>query len=99
MADLTQSCVTSTLSDYTMSYIQNPSWSSSLRCATRSHRGQSSLILQYCEQDLKKYMDTHGDRGALDLNTVKNFTYQLLNVRCLILTVKWLTRTGHTILP
>lgn len=26
-------------------------------------------------------MDTHGDRGALDLNTVKNFTWQLLNVR------------------
>ena len=25
-------------------------------------------------------MDTHGDRGALPLNTVKNFTYQLLNV-------------------
>ena len=35
---------------------------------------------QYCEQDLKKYMDLHGDRGALDLNTVKNFTHQLLNV-------------------
>lgn len=29
-------------------------------------------------------MDTHGDRGALPLNTVKNFTYQLLQVsfRC-----------------
>ncbi|WVO14693.1 hypothetical protein L204_102331 [Cryptococcus depauperatus] len=36
------------------------------------------LIFEYCEQDLKKYMDTHGDRGALDLNTVKSFTYQLL---------------------
>jgi len=36
---------------------------------------------QFCEQDLKKYMDIHGDRCALDLNTVKNFTYQLLNVR------------------
>jgi len=24
-------------------------------------------------------MDTHGDRGALPLNTVKNFTWQLLN--------------------
>jgi negative regulator of PHO system len=35
---------------------------------------------QFCEQDLKKYMDIHGDRCALDLNTVKNFTYQLLNV-------------------
>lgn len=36
--------------------------------------------MQYCEQDLKRYMDTHGDRGALPLNTVKNFTFQLLNV-------------------
>jgi hypothetical protein len=25
-------------------------------------------------------MDTQGDRGALDLNTVKNFTHQLLTV-------------------
>ena len=25
-------------------------------------------------------MDTHGDRGALDLTTVKNFTHQLLKV-------------------
>lgn len=39
-----------------------------------------SLIEQFCEQDLKRYMDTHGDRGALDLNTVKNFTHQLLTV-------------------
>ncbi|RXK39679.1 CMGC/CDK/CDK5 protein kinase [Tremella mesenterica] len=37
------------------------------------------LIFEYCEQDLKKYMDTHGDRGALDLATVKHFTHQLLN--------------------
>jgi len=36
------------------------------------------LIFEFCEQDLKRYMDTHGDRGALDLNTVKNFTHQLL---------------------
>lgn len=36
--------------------------------------------MKFCEQDLKKYMDIHGDRCALDLNTVKNFTYQLLNV-------------------
>ena len=35
---------------------------------------------QFCEQDLKRYMDTQGDRGALDLNTVKNFTHQLLTV-------------------
>ncbi|CAD6579612.1 MAG: negative regulator of the PHO system [Tremellales sp. Tagirdzhanova-0007] len=36
------------------------------------------LIFEYCEQDLKKYMDIHGDRGALELNTVKSFTHQLL---------------------
>ncbi|KGB76674.1 CMGC/CDK/CDK5 protein kinase [Cryptococcus deuterogattii 99/473] len=36
------------------------------------------LIFEYCEQDLKRYMDIHGDRGALDLNTVKSFTHQLL---------------------
>ena len=40
----------------------------------------SCLNIQFCEQDLKRYMDTHGDRGALDLNTVKNFTPQLLTV-------------------
>ena len=36
------------------------------------------LILEYCEQDLKKYMDTHGDHRALDFNTVQSFMYQLL---------------------
>ncbi|ELU44878.1 CMGC/CDK/CDK5 protein kinase [Rhizoctonia solani AG-1 IA] len=36
------------------------------------------LIFEYCEQDLKKYMDTHGERGALDPNTVRSFMYQLL---------------------
>jgi negative regulator of PHO system len=40
---------------------------------------------QFCEQDLKKYMDIHGDRCALDLNTVKNFTYQLLNVNSAVI--------------
>jgi serine/threonine protein kinase len=30
--------------------------------------------------DLKKFMDLHGDRGALDLNTVRSFTLQLLEV-------------------
>lgn len=39
------------------------------------------MRMQYCEQDLKRYMDIHGDRGALDLNTVKSFTHQLLQVR------------------
>jgi serine/threonine protein kinase len=36
------------------------------------------LIFEYCEQDLKKYMDQNGDRGALDPNTVRSFMYQLL---------------------
>jgi serine/threonine protein kinase len=36
------------------------------------------LIFEYCEQDLKKYMDQQGDRGALDPNTVRSFMYQLL---------------------
>jgi serine/threonine protein kinase len=42
------------------------------------------LIFEFCEQDLKRYMDTHGDRGALPLNTVKNFTFQLLQVAALL---------------
>ncbi|KAG5634966.1 hypothetical protein H0H81_000202 [Sphagnurus paluster] len=37
-----------------------------------------TLVFEYCEQDLKKYMDTHGDRGALDPVTVRSFMYQLL---------------------
>lgn len=37
-----------------------------------------SIHPQFCDQDLKKYMDTHGDRGALDLPTVKSFMWQLL---------------------
>jgi len=36
------------------------------------------LIFEFCEQDLKKYMDTHGERGALDPLTVRSFMYQLL---------------------
>ena len=36
------------------------------------------LIFEYCDQDLKKYMDQHGDRGALDPMTVRSFMYQLL---------------------
>lgn len=36
------------------------------------------LIFEYCERDLKKYMDAHGDRGALEPNTVRSFMYQLL---------------------
>ncbi|TFK76708.1 Pkinase-domain-containing protein [Pluteus cervinus] len=36
------------------------------------------LIFEFCEQDLKKYMDTHGDRGALDPATIRSFMFQLL---------------------
>ncbi len=36
------------------------------------------LIFEYCEQDLKKFMDTNGDRGALDSRTVQSFMRQLL---------------------
>jgi len=36
------------------------------------------LIFEFCEQDLKKYMDQHGDRGALDAATVRSFMFQLL---------------------
>ncbi|KZP00765.1 Pkinase-domain-containing protein [Calocera viscosa TUFC12733] len=36
------------------------------------------LVFEYCEQDLKRYMDTHGVRGALDPATVRSFMYQLL---------------------
>jgi serine/threonine protein kinase len=36
------------------------------------------LIFEYCERDLKKYMDAHGDRGALDPTTVRSFMFQLL---------------------
>lgn len=36
------------------------------------------LIFEYCEQDLKKYMDAHGEHGALDPMTVRSFMYQLL---------------------
>ncbi|KAJ7672613.1 kinase-like domain-containing protein [Mycena polygramma] len=36
------------------------------------------LVFEFCEQDLKRYMDQHGNRGALDPNTVKQFMFQLL---------------------
>ncbi|KAF7967303.1 hypothetical protein HWV62_38636 [Athelia sp. TMB] len=36
------------------------------------------LIFEFCEQDLKKYMDQNGDRGALEPNVVRSFMYQLL---------------------
>ncbi|KAI0700423.1 Pkinase-domain-containing protein [Cytidiella melzeri] len=36
------------------------------------------LIFEYCERDLKKYMDAHGERGALDPITVRSFFWQLM---------------------
>ncbi|KAF7306499.1 Protein kinase domain-containing protein [Mycena indigotica] len=36
------------------------------------------LIFEFCDSDLKKYMDQHGDRGALDPSTVRSFLWQLL---------------------
>ena len=28
------------------------------------------LVFEFMEQDLKRYMDTHGNRGALDLSLI-----------------------------
>ncbi|KAG9301509.1 hypothetical protein G9A89_008361 [Geosiphon pyriformis] len=36
------------------------------------------LVFEYMDQDLKKYMDTHGNHGALDPFTIKSFMYQML---------------------
>ncbi|KAI9671026.1 MAG: negative regulator of the PHO system [Alyxoria varia] len=36
------------------------------------------LVFEYMDRDLKKYMDTHGDRGALKPPIIKSFMYQLL---------------------
>ncbi|KAJ7075116.1 kinase-like domain-containing protein [Mycena belliarum] len=36
------------------------------------------LVFEFCEQDLKRYMDQHGNRGALEPNTVRSFMFQLL---------------------
>jgi serine/threonine protein kinase len=36
------------------------------------------LVFEYLDGDLKKYMDTHGDRGALKPAQIKSFMYQLL---------------------
>lgn len=35
-----------------------------------------TIVFEYCDQDLKKYFDTC--QGAIDLNVVKSFMYQLL---------------------
>lgn len=36
------------------------------------------LVFEFCEQDLKKYMDTTGEKGALHPEIVRSFMYQLL---------------------
>ncbi|CAD6500817.1 BgTH12-06522 [Blumeria graminis f. sp. triticale] len=36
------------------------------------------LVFEYMDKDLKKYMDTQGDRGALPPATIKSFMHQLL---------------------
>src|SRR5271154_6123997 len=36
------------------------------------------LVFEYMDKDLKKYMDTQGDRGALNPITIKSFMHQLL---------------------
>lgn len=36
------------------------------------------LVFEYMDKDLKKYMDNHGDRGALPPPTIKSFMHQLL---------------------
>ncbi|ODQ65062.1 negative regulator of the PHO system [Nadsonia fulvescens var. elongata DSM 6958] len=37
-----------------------------------------NLVFEYMDKDLKKYMDSYGNKGALDPKEVKWFTYQLL---------------------
>ncbi|MCJ1243123.1 negative regulator of the PHO system [Trapelia coarctata] len=36
------------------------------------------LVFEYMDKDLKKYMDSRGDRGQLDYITIKSFMFQLL---------------------
>ncbi|KAI1739843.1 PHO system negative regulator [Xylaria scruposa] len=36
------------------------------------------LVFEFMDGDLKKYMDTHGERGALKPMTIKSFMFQLL---------------------
>lgn len=36
------------------------------------------LVFEYMDKDLKKYMDSRGERGSLDPATIKSFMYQLL---------------------
>ncbi|KAI9849673.1 MAG: negative regulator of the PHO system [Sclerophora amabilis] len=36
------------------------------------------LVFEYMDKDLKKFMDSRGDRGQLDYPTIKSFMHQLL---------------------
>ncbi|PGH17128.1 CMGC/CDK/CDK5 protein kinase [Helicocarpus griseus UAMH5409] len=36
------------------------------------------LVFEYMDKDLKRYMDSRGDRGQLDYVTIKSFMFQLL---------------------
>lgn len=36
------------------------------------------LVFEYMDRDLKRYMDSRGDRGQLDYITIKSFMFQLL---------------------
>lgn len=36
------------------------------------------LVFEFMDKDLKKYMDTHGERGQLKPTIIKSFMYQLL---------------------
>ncbi|KAE8374644.1 kinase-like domain-containing protein [Aspergillus bertholletiae] len=36
------------------------------------------LVFEYMDKDLKRYMDTHGNRGQLEPTLIKSFVYQLL---------------------
>ena len=37
-----------------------------------------TLVFEYMDKDLKKYMEVHGQQSALDLKVVKSFMFQLL---------------------
>jgi serine/threonine protein kinase len=49
-----------------------------MRCDTRHSENKLMLVFEYMDLDLKKYMDTQGDRGALEPNVVRSFMFQLL---------------------
>jgi serine/threonine protein kinase len=38
------------------------------------------LVFEFMDLDLKKYMDTHGERGALEAPIVRSFMYQVSRI-------------------